>query len=214
MGGTVVFIGDSITDSDRRIDPLGLGSGYVGIVADTLRERGDDATLVNTGVSGDRVESLQERWQIDVLDHHPSVLSVYIGVNDTLVTFTRGRPTPPSVFEERFTDLLDRAVAAGVPRLIIIEPFFVESTLDWVAWREGNEFFQSDLDTKRPIVTGLAQRYGATFIPLQTAMSAAAHDRGATVVAPDGVHPSPLGHRLIARLWLQAYDAITAGEVA
>jgi acyl-CoA thioesterase I len=33
MGATIVFIGDSITDCDRRTDPLGLGSGYVDIDA-------------------------------------------------------------------------------------------------------------------------------------------------------------------------------------
>jgi len=31
-------------------------------------------TIVNTGISSDRVEHLQERWQADVLDHRPDVL--------------------------------------------------------------------------------------------------------------------------------------------
>ncbi|GAA5193437.1 SGNH/GDSL hydrolase family protein [Rugosimonospora acidiphila] len=206
--GTVVFIGDSITDCDRRSDPIGLGGGYVDIVASTLRERGDAPTVVNTGIAGDRVEHLQQRWQADALDHRPAVLSVFVGVNDTLVAFFRGRPTPPEVFERRYADLLDRAATARVPRLIVVDPFFLGSEDDGVRWREGGEFARGDLDAKRAIVRRLAERHGAAFVPLQEAMSRAARERGRAVVAPDGVHPSAYGHRLIARLWLAAYDGL------
>jgi acyl-CoA thioesterase-1 len=207
--GTIVFIGDSITDCDRRTDPLGLGSGYVDIVARTLRERGDLSTVVNTGIAGDRVAHLQERWQVDALDHTPSVLSIYVGVNDTLTTFFAGRPTPPEQFEQRYTDILDRTVAAGAPRLVIVEPFFIGSEAEWVHWREGNTFVNEDLALKRPIVRRLADRYGAAYVPLQAAFDDAVAERGATVVAGDGVHPSPLGHQLIARLWLEAFDSLS-----
>ena len=89
MSGTILFVGDSITDGERRTDPRGLGGGYVDIVATVLRERGDPARVVNAGVNGDRVEHLQRRWQEGVLDHAPSVLSVYIGVKDTWSRSTR-----------------------------------------------------------------------------------------------------------------------------
>ncbi len=208
MSRTIVCIGDSITDCHRRTDPRGLGGGYVDIVATALRERGDDARIVNTGISGDRVEHLQERWQRDALDHKPSVLSIYIGVNDTLVAFFEGRATPPDVFERRYTDILDRAVAAGVPHLIVVDPFYVECSDEWSQWREGDAFARADLDVKRPIVRALAQRYGAVFVPLQDAVDEAAKERGVAVVAPDGVHPSAFGSALIARLWLAAYDSL------
>lgn len=207
--GTIVFIGDSITDCDRRTDPLGLGSGYVDMVTRALRERGDLSTVVNRGIAGDRVAHLQERWQADALDHKPSVLSIYVGVNDTLTTFFAGRPTPADVFEERYTDILDRTVAAGVPNLVIVEPFFVGSEADWVPWREGNAFVHEDLALKRPIVRRLADRYAAVYVPLQSAFDEAVAERGATVVAGDGVHPSPFGHQLIAQHWLAAFDSLS-----
>jgi lysophospholipase L1-like esterase len=206
MSGTILFVGDSITDGERRTDPRGLGGGYVDLVATVLRERGDPATVVNAGINGNRVEHLQQRWQEDVLDHPPSVLSVYIGVNDTLVAFYEGRPTPPEVFQARYTDILDRAVAAGVPRLIVVDPFYVDTDSEWAQWREGNAFVRADLDTKRPIVRALARRYGAAFVPLQEAVDAAVLERGRAVVASDGVHPTAFGHRLIAERWLEAYD--------
>lgn len=207
-GDVIVFIGDSITDCDRRMDRAGLGYGYVDMVARDLRDRGDQSTVVNTGVAGNRVAQLQQRWQNDALDHHPAVLSSYIGVNDTLQAFFEGRPTPPDVFEERYTDILDRTVAAGIARLILIEPFFLDTELPSVRWGEGYAFIHEDLAPKQGIVRDLAQRYGAAFIPLQSIVDDAAAERGPTVVAADGVHPTPLGHRLIADAWLAAYATL------
>ncbi len=206
-GDVIVFIGDSITDSDRRTDRLGLGYGYVNLVAAALRERGTSSTIINSGVAGNRVAHLQQRWQRDVLDHDPTVVSLYIGVNDTLAAFFEGRPTPVDLFESRYLDLLDRTVAAGVSRLLLLEPFFLDSEIPSVRWGEGSAFVHEDLAPKRGVVRELARRYGAAFIPLQSIVDEAAQQRGPTMIAADGVHPTPLGHQLIADAWLRAYDA-------
>jgi acyl-CoA thioesterase-1 len=131
-------------------------------------------------------------------------------VNDTLVAFFEGQATPAELFEERYTDVLERAVVAGVPRIMLVEPFFVDTDQAAAPWQRGNAFARADLDTKRPIVRALADRFGATLVPLQGAIDAAAVERSRGVVAPDGVHPSAFGHRLIAGRWLDAYDALTA----
>jgi lysophospholipase L1-like esterase len=209
----IVFSGDSITDGDRLADRRRLGYGYVGLVARSLRARGDESTVVNAGVAGNRVAHLQQRWQPDVLDHHPTVLSVYIGVNDTLAAFVEGRPTPRELFEARYTDILDRAVAAGVTRLVLVEPFLVEpflvaSEIPNVRGGEGDAFIHDDLAGKRAVVRELASRYAAAFVPLQTVVDAAAAERGPTMVAADGVHPTPIGAALIAHAWLAAYDTL------
>ncbi|MBX6748987.1 MAG: hypothetical protein IRY85_04830 [Micromonosporaceae bacterium] len=91
-------------------------------VARDLRERGDRSTVVNAGIVGNRVAHLQQRRQTDVLDHRPATLSIDIGVNDTLAAFFEGRPTPPDAFERRYVNLLDRSAAAGVARLVLMEP--------------------------------------------------------------------------------------------
>jgi acyl-CoA thioesterase-1 len=210
--GIIVFAGDSITDCDRRTDPLGLGYGYVDMAATALAARGDQSTVVNTGIAGNRVEHLVQRWQTDVLDHAPEVLSVYIGVNDTLASFFLGRPTLLSVFEEQYTDILDRARAAGVRRMVLVEPFFVASELPSIRWGEGHLFIHEDLGPKRAAVRSLADRYHAAFVPLQSLVDDLVARRGPTMVAADGVHPTPLGHRLIADAWLAAYDSLSTGD--
>jgi len=49
----------------------------------------------------------------------------------------------------------------------------------------------------------------ATLVPLHDRMTAAAARLGIPAVAPDGVHPSPAGHRMIADAWLEAYERAT-----
>src|SRR5690242_13431983 len=92
-----VFLGDSVTERP---------GGYVDRLAGRL---GADA-VVNAGVAGDRLEQLQQRLSVT----GASVLTIYAGVNDTLVAFYEGPPTPPDVFEERYRDLawLDAFYAA------------------------------------------------------------------------------------------------------
>ena len=46
--------------------------------------------------------------------------------------------------------------------------------------------------------------------PAAGRLDAAVEERGPAVVAPDGVHPSAFGHRLIADRWLGRLDALTA----
>lgn len=200
------FTGDSITDCGRRTDPRGLGGGWVDVVADRLTQRGDSSRIVNSGVSGDRVGQLADRFAGEVLAEVPDVLTVFIGVNDTQVAFYRGEPTAAGEFERRYAELLAAATAAGVPRVILIDPF-VLMPVNGAWYGEGFDFSRRDLDLKRPIVARLASVGGHGYVPLQVPFDEAVELRGGAAVAPDGVHPSPLGHRLIATEWLRVFDA-------
>lgn len=42
-----------------------------------------ELTFINTGISGNRVCDLRDRWQQDVINHKPDVVSILIGINDT-----------------------------------------------------------------------------------------------------------------------------------
>jgi len=163
------------------------------------------------GRRGDRVEHLRVRWQRDALDHKPSVLSVFVGVNDTLVAFFEGPPTPPDIFSQRYSALLARSSA--VPRVMVVEPFYVTVRSPDVPWGDDVDFVRADLDRTRPIVRALAAEFGTVFVPLQEPIDAAVRAHGAAAIAPDGVHPSPLGHEVIAHEWLKAYaEATTSGK--
>ena len=201
LSTTLVFAGDSITDSGRdRDDAASLGDGYVALVA---RAVGDDATVVNKGIGGDRAVDLAARWD-DVLAAQPDVLTVYIGVNDMWRRFDSDDPTSAEDFEATVAGLLESAREAGVERLVLVEPFFVPVSEGQAAWLE-------DLDPKRAVVRRLAERFDATLVPLHDSVGAAAAAHGAPAIVPDGVHPPAQGAALIAEAWLAAYAAVPVG---
>lgn len=207
----LVFVGDSITDAHRRSDPRRLGNGYVNLLAEELARRDDAVDIVNRGVSGDVVRQVRDRWHEDALRLDPSVLTVYIGVNDTVCTWFRGFPTPPAEFEADLDAMIAAAVRHGIPHIILVEPFLLTDVPHAGAWKAGEPFARADLDSKRPIIRAVAERHGAAFVDLQSAMDAAAEERGAALIAQDGVHPSGIGDRVIARQWLDAYDSMGLG---
>lgn len=195
MSAPILFIGDSITDADRRLTPDGLGNGYVRLVADALRAA-DPREVLNRGVSGDRLIDLENRWTEDVIALGPAVLSVFVGINDTWRRYDSADPTSSADFAARYRLLLRSAVAAGVERLVLVEPFLLPVSSEQEAWRE-------DLEPKQAIVADLASEFGARFVPLQAPLTAAAR-AGAPAIAGDGIHPSPTGTSLIAEAWLAA----------
>ena len=82
----ILFQGDSITDAGRdRSDIHHLGSGYPFYAARYIREKypQKEFEFLNTGISGDRAESLLARWQTDAVALAPDIISILIGINDT-----------------------------------------------------------------------------------------------------------------------------------
>jgi lysophospholipase L1-like esterase len=194
---TFVFAGDSITDAGRdRTDPGSLGDGYVALVAQALRDRGEPARVVNAGVAGDRAVDLERRWSADVRAAAPDVLTVFVGVNDMWRRFDAGDPTSARQFAATYRGLL-RSAPAG-ERLVLVEPFLLPVRVEQRAWLD-------DLDGKREAVRELAAEFRAAFVPLHGVMTDASAESGAAALAPDGVHPTPLGSSIIAESWWRAF---------
>jgi acyl-CoA thioesterase I len=186
----ILFIGDSITDCGRRDDePDFLGDGYVRLVAEALPER----RVVNAGIGGNRAVDLRDRWGVDVIEQGPDILTVFVGINDTWRRYDSNDPTSAAAFEVDYRACLTDL--GGASTLILVEPFVLPVTGEQQSWHE-------DLDDKRAVVGRLAAEFGARFLPLQSLLDAAAEDHGAGALAADGVHPTALGHRMIADAWL------------
>jgi len=202
-GQTVLFQGDSITDSGRKRDQPGdLGQGYVAQIAAWFTAAHPEvvATFLNRGVGGDRVKDLAARWDDDCLALKPDWLTVFVGINDCWRRYDSNDPTSAEAYASGYRTLLTRARAAGM-RLILMEPFVVPWPADRAAWRE-------DLDPKIEAVRSLATEFGALHVPLDALFAEACSIRPAREWAADGVHPTPAGHALIARAWLAAVGGL------
>lgn len=190
---TIVFAGDSITDSGRCADGTDVGRGYVAILA---RELGA-FRLINAGRSGDRAVDLGARFRTDVLSHSPRIVSILIGVNDTGRRYDSDDPTSPRAFRESYEGMLSSARARGCA-LVIMTPFLLPMNRDQERWKA------EDLDAKIAVTHELAGEFGAVLIDLQNRLGSLAHESGVAAIAPDGVHPSEAGHLAIAATWAEA----------
>ncbi|HEY0188051.1 MAG TPA: SGNH/GDSL hydrolase family protein [Cellulomonas sp.] len=199
VGAHVLMTGDSVTDCGRRTDPAGLGHGYVRLLAEgPLR----DARVTNTGVGGDRLADLAARWDADVLDREPDLLSVLIGVNDTWRRFDTGLPSPVAEFESTYRDLIDRLHARRPDAVVVlVEPFVLPVVLEQHRW------WPEDLAARVDVVHRLAADHDAVLVPAHTHLTALAADRDPVHLAADGVHPTDVGHHELADLWWRTVSA-------
>ncbi|AWN22866.1 GDSL family lipase [Deinococcus irradiatisoli] len=197
-----VFIGDSITDADRREDAQGYGDGYVARLREQLlvNDPACRTAFLNRGVGGDTVRHLMRRWHRDATALRPDLLSVKIGVNDVWRAFS-GRPEEAVGADEYravLRGLLGEASALEC-RLVLITPFLVEP--------DRRDRMRLDVERRAGIVSELAAEFGAALVDLQPAFDAAMAASSPEVWAPDRVHPSGPGHLLIARTWLGTVNA-------
>lgn len=192
MTTKTVFIGDSVTDCDRLTIPP-HGNGWVREIAQSGRLQGD---IVNVGTSGHRLVDLVARWERDVIAQVPTLVSVAIGINDTWRRYDDDDPTSVEDFEHDYRAVLQRTVDATGARLVLCEPFLLPVEPAMRAWRE-------DLDPKIAVVHRLAREFDAALVPFDAHLNAEAGRTPMEHLAEDGIHPTPLGHRIMAGLWLE-----------
>jgi acyl-CoA thioesterase-1 len=201
----LLFIGDSVTDCGRREKPFSLGSGYVSIIAGRFAKLYPKLRITNRGISGNTSGDLVARWKADCLDLRPTIVSIMIGINDTWRRYDQGSETAIAAFEENYRSILDRTAAGLDASLVLNEPFLLPLCDDQKLWH-------IDLDPKRRLIRGLANEYGAIFVPLQETFQKAAKAGNACEFVVDGVHPTDLGHKLIADTWMKAVGLEEAEE--
>lgn len=196
----LLFQGDSVTDCGRdRSQPGSLGGGYVAMIAKSLSDSGD--TIINRGVSGDRVQQLDARWDADCVNLQPGILTILIGINDVWRQFDSGLRLDLEVFEMTYQRLIDRASPA-TGRIILMEPFLIPADPEKAPMRPF-------VDAIIQVVHTLARRNSLTLVPLDTLFAAASAVEPPSHWAEDGIHPTSAGHRLIADAWLQALQSNT-----
>lgn len=199
----VLFQGDSITDAGRnRENGDDLGRGYVlftsawfGAMYPELK-----AQFLNRGIGGNTIRDLDARWQVDCLDLKPTWLSVLVGINDAAGRYHHDRHIPIDEFEGTYRRLLEKAVECSVKGIVLMEPFVLPTDPTRVQWRE-------DLDPKIEAVRRLAREFQAQLIPADGLFAQASAQQTLEYWMPDGVHPTPAGHALMAHAWLKAVRA-------
>nr|MDD6335057.1 SGNH/GDSL hydrolase family protein [bacterium] len=200
-GSRILFQGDSITDCDRvRGDDSSLGGGYLRVFADLYNALYPDngVTFINRAVSGDTSAMMLARYEADVREVEPDFISILIGINDTWRRYDANTPTSAEVFYQNYRTFLSR-MEEDFPwtPILMIEPFVTHVLPDRVTWHE-------DLDPKIQMVRKLAAEFADYYLPLDGIFAALQVGRyRAADLAADGVHPTPVGHSIIAHEMLK-----------
>ena len=204
----MLVIGDSITDCDRA-RPVGeglfdaLGKGYVSMLDGLLTARYPEyrIRLVNMGVSGNTVRDLRARWHTDVLALEPNWLAIGIGINDVWRHFhSPNRPethVPLAEYTQTLAELID-VIRPELSGLILMTPYFIEPN--------KNEPMRAMMDQYGASVRELAEKYQAVLVDTQAAFDTVLTGLHPMALAWDRVHPTHIGHMVLAKAFLKAID--------
>ena len=209
----VLLYGDSITDAgcNRQADIGTLssyGAGFVRAIAGDLSARDPKKyTVINRGVSGNRIVDLYARIKSDVWNLEPDVLSILIGINDVWHEISNKNGVDLERFERIYRmllqDTLDRLPNL---KIMICEPFVLEGS----STKEEMERFL-EIKEYAKVAEKLAQEFHAFYLPLQEDFEQKAEQFGAEYYLADGVHPTIAGAQLIADKWLKLFDEQVMG---
>ena len=200
---TLLFIGDSITDCGRARpvgEKDGLGSGYVGQINAILNAAHPDGSIrvLNTGISGNRVCDLKDRWHPDVLDLNPDWLSIMVGINDVWRQFDNPlnpRQVDLVEYEDTLKELVEKT-QPGLQGLVLMTPFYLEVN--------PQDPMRNLMDRYGQVVKKIAAAKQANFVDTQQAFDQYLTYQPTQSLCGDRVHPNPTGHMILAKAFLDA----------
>ncbi len=205
-GSKILFIGDSISDFDRK-RPVGeglfnaWGTSYVADVGALLGCMYPEMhyRVVNMGISGNQARDLEARWQTDVMDQHPDWVSVLIGINDVWRQFDspemKGEHVSPEDYEACYERLITRTLP-HVKGMVLMTPYFMEPN--------RQDPMRARMDEYGAIVKKLADRHHLIFVDLQAGWDKLFQHMHPCNIAWDRIHPNQTGHMYIAKQFLDA----------
>lgn len=123
-GEVIAFFGDSITQAGAR------KGGYCQLIGEAIETAKPDldVKIVYAGISGHKVPNLQKRIERDVLSKKPTVVFIYIGINDVWHS-TRGQGTPKDKFESGLKEIIGKFHDVGA-KVVLCTPSTIGEKTD------------------------------------------------------------------------------------
>ena len=206
-GDRIVFLGDSITQMGVKQD------GYVTLTSQAIAKAFPDMGIevIGAGKSGHKVTDCQKRLDRDVLQKKPSVVVIYIGINDVWHWTLPGRGgkglregTTPEQFESGLKDIIAKINGVGA-RVILCTPSVIGEKSD------GSNAEDTMLDEYAAISRKVALETGSQLLDLRTAFIdyLKAHNPNnaeRNILTADRVHMNTKGNRLLFTLVADALN--------
>lgn len=197
-GDRIVFLGDSITQAGVKPE------GYVTVLTEAIKAAHPDLGIetFGAGVSGNKVPNLQARLEKDVIDKKPTLVFIYIGINDVWhwkmdkEGKLLGGGTTKELFESGLKDIIAKVNAAGA-RVILCTPSVIGEKHDGSNERDGM------LEEYSVISRKVAADTGSQLVDLRKAFidhlkANNADNAPKGILTGDGVHLNPAGNAFVA----------------
>jgi len=201
---TLLFIGDSITDCDRRGGSAPLGNGYPKYCNDLISAKypAHRIEVINRGISGHTVRNLMDRWTDDVIRLQPDWLSIKIGINDVHRWHMNvpDATVDPDEFLEFYDRILSRTKKETKAQIILMDPFYISRDTDPHSDRTA---IRRKLPLYIRTVHAMAKKYKTRHVRLEDIFQNLLKHYPAERFCPEPVHPNPAGHLVIAQAWLK-----------
>ncbi len=201
-GDRVVFLGDSITQGGDSHD-----KGYVRLIRKTLTEKHADLGIevIGAGISGNKVPDLQRRLEKDVLAKKPTIVVIYIGIND--VWHGESDPakgTLPEAFTSGLKEVVGRCTAAGAS-VVICTPTMIGEK------KGGANSLDKKLDQYSDLSRNLAKELKLPLCDLRQAFVDHLKDHNPDnaemgILTSDRVHLNDAGNKFVADTMLKVLD--------
>jgi isoamyl acetate esterase len=198
-GDRIVFLGDSITQA-------GVGpKGYVALIKKQLADKHPDLGIevIGAGISGNRVPDLQKRLDKDVIAKKPTLVVIYIGINDVWHSeMNPPRGTPKDAYEAGLKEIIGKIKDAGAA-VVLCTPTVIGE-------KKSNKL-DAQLDEYAEVSRKVARDAGVGLCDLRKAFRehldrANADDKEKGVLTSDRVHLNDAGNKLVADTILATID--------
>lgn len=224
----ILFYGDSITDGNRGRSMDGnhiLGHGYAYILSARigLENYEKQFKFINKGISGNVISQLYERLQNDVIDHKPDVISILVGTNDVGHALMDRTGSPVERYIDTYRKMIHE-IKEKLPdaKIVICEPFYLvidnyEAPYQNTPYciceeyvKPGNipkddeaiNFRRTEMDKMQKALKQFVEAEGLVYVPLQEEFERYAAKIPGEYLVWDSIHPTAVGHELIASKWL------------
>lgn len=202
----IVFLGDSITAAGAR------KSGYITMASEAIAKAYPELNveLIGAGIGGHKVPDCQKRLSKDVLQKNPSIVFIYLGINDVWhwthpAVVARGKKgTTPEDFENGLKKMISKINKAGA-RVILCTPTVIGEKFD------GSNSDDKMLEEYSDISRKVAKETESQLLDLRKSFlnqlkkhNLKNETKG--IFTSDGVHLNEKGNRLLATLVLRALN--------
>jgi lysophospholipase L1-like esterase len=199
----IVFLGDSITEAGAK------PGGYVTLVKETIaaRKKNLEVEVIGAGISGNRVPNLEQRLERDVLAKKPTLVVIYIGINDVWHSL-KGGGTPKAEFDAGLRRIIEKIQSAGA-KVILCTPSVIGERND------GANSLDTMLNEYAAVSRTVARETKAELLDLRRQFLAYLKKNNPKnaekdLLTTDGVHLNAAGNRFVADRMLEALGVIEA----